>query len=211
MNFNRVFIFGDSYSTFEGYIPEGYATCYRTTGGLDVRDVSATWWHMLLSETNSTLVQNNSWSGSTIGYTGYDGVDCSATNSFIYRLEKLYQEGFFEQNTIDTVFVFGGTNDCWSSAPVGELKYSDWKKEDLYFVLPAICYFIHRLQEILPKANIVCIINTGLKESITEGLKSASDYYNVHSVRLKDIDKMEAHPTAKGMKQIKEQILDSFR
>ena len=33
------------------------------------------------------------------------------------------------------MFVFGGTNDSWSEAPLGEIKYTDWEDGELYSVL----------------------------------------------------------------------------
>ena len=86
MTLGNVLIFGDSYSTYEGDIPEGYAVYYsgHREKDPDISSVEKTWWGRLLSDTDSRLIQNNSWSGSTIGYTGYVG-DCSKTSSFIYR------------------------------------------------------------------------------------------------------------------------------
>ena len=205
----NVLIFGDSYSTFKGYIPEGYDIYYSEEGheGTDVRKVEETWWHQVISETNMNMVLNDSWSGSTIGYTGYDNADNSDTKSFICRLNKMEQRGFFKENKIDTVFVFGGTNDSWSNAPIGEMKYSDWSEKDLYFVLPAISFFLKRVKEVLPDSDIVCIINSELKEEITEGLKAASKYYGISTVELENIDKNCGHPTIKGMKGIAKQVI----
>ena len=212
MNFGKVLIFGDSYSTFKGFIPEGYDPYYDTaeSGGTDVKNVKDTWWHKLVAETGSELVLNNSWSGSTIGYTGYENADCSKTSSFIYRLEKLSEDGFFKENKIDTVFVFGGTNDSWSDAPIGELKYEGWKREDLYFVLPAVCYFLNKLKETVSGAAIHVLINTELKDEISDGIEKACDYYGLHSVRFKEIDKVDGHPTVAGMEQIKNAVLKSL-
>ena len=110
MALNNVIIFGDSYSTYLGHIPQGYAVYYsgRRETPPDLEDVSQTWWHQVISEADGKLVQNNSWSGSTICYTGYGCTDRSKSSSFIYRLNKLADEGFFKKNKIDTVFVFGG-------------------------------------------------------------------------------------------------------
>lgn len=207
MEFKNVLIFGDSYSTFNGYIPKGYAAYYSETGGTDVRNVNETWWHRLISETNSELVLNDSWSGSTICYTGYQNTDCSQTSSFICRLNKLIAGGFFKENEINTVFVFGGTNDSWSNAPIGELKFSNWEKQDLYNVLPAICHFIFKLKETLPAARIVWLMNSGLKPEISDGMKTACEYYDITSIKFDCIDKIEGHPTVKGMEDIKNQIL----
>lgn len=96
----------------------------------------------------------NSWSGSTICYTGYNNADCSKTSSFIYRYMKLKSEGFFQQNEIDGIIVFGGTNDSWANAPLGKLKYSGWHEEDLFNVLPAISYFANILKKDFPNANL---------------------------------------------------------
>jgi hypothetical protein len=77
MQFGNTLIIGDSYSTFKGYIPEGYAPYYTNEpGNTDVRRVEETWWHQLQAETDCRILLNNSWSGSTICHTGYDGVDC---------------------------------------------------------------------------------------------------------------------------------------
>ena len=94
MNKN-VMIFGDSYSTYDGYIPKGYAVYYADMecDNTDVRKVEETWWHRVCSDLSLHLVRNDSWSGSTLCNTGYNG-DCSETNSFIYRMETLEEKGF---------------------------------------------------------------------------------------------------------------------
>lgn len=211
MDLKNILIFGDSYSTFKGYIPDGFAVYYSEDGSgeTDVRSVDETWWYNLIRETDSRLIQNNSWSGSTICYTGYQG-DCSETSSFICRLKKLQNAGFFEDNEINTVFVFGGTNDSWANAPIGALKYSDWDKNDLFSVLPAFCCFINELKHTLPKADIIPVINTELKREIEEGFKSACVHYSIKPVVLQNIDKRGGHPTVKGMEEIKNQIINSL-
>lgn len=212
VNLKNVLIFGDSYSTFKGYIPEGYAKYYSESedAPTDVRRVSETWWHRVMTATSSNLVLNNSWSGSTIGFTGYNNSDCSRSSSFIYRFGKLAEEGYFENNEINTMFIFGGTNDSWSNAPLGEMKYSDWEREELFCVLPAICYFIDKARRTLPDARIICVINTDIKEEIRDALENASAHYGVEFLRLKDIDKVGGHPTVKGMAQISEQVIEAL-
>lgn len=211
MKLNRpiknIMIFGDSYSTFAGYVPKDYAVYYSNAekAETDVRHVEETWWHSLCTEMGWNLILNNSWSGTTIGNTGYDG-DCSKTSSFIYRLEKLVAEGFFETHEIDTVFVFGGTNDSWSNAPLGEIKFCDHTEEDLRSVCPAIAYFIGKIKAVLPEANLISIINTNLKPEIGEAIKAASAYHGTEYIALSRIDKLCGHPTVKGMAAIREQI-----
>lgn len=152
------------------------------------------------------LVLNNSWSGSTIGYTGYDNKDCT-DSSFIYRLKYLIEKGFFDNNKIDTAFVFGGTNDSWANAPLGEIKYSDWEDADLYFVLPAVCYFLNLIKQTLPQAKIYCLINTELKPEIASCMKDACAKYHITPITFNTIDKKSGHPTIQGMKDIRESVL----
>lgn len=205
-------IFGDSYSTFKDYIPAGYDVYYADWewSDTDVRKVTETWWYQVAEEKNLNLVLNNSWSGSTICYTGYNNIDCSKSSSFIYRLKQLIEADFFVKNEIDTVFVFGGTNDSWSNAPLGELKHDDWENDDLYYVLPAIYYFLKLLKETLPNADIYCLVNTEIKPEIISCLKDACERYSITPVTFEHIDKTCGHPTVQGMKDIKNSVLNAM-
>ena len=76
-----VSVLGDSYSTFEGYIPLGHAVWYTKrsdTKRTDVDDVKQTWWWQLISRGGYILGQNDSYSGATISYRGYRGEDYSS-------------------------------------------------------------------------------------------------------------------------------------
>ena len=208
MKLGNVLIIGDSYSTFEGYIDEGCAPYYgRSERKLesDVSAVEETWWYRLIAENDANLILNCSYSGTTICHTGYENNDYKEI-SFAGRLEKLIKDGFFEKNEINTVFVFGGTNDYWAGAPLGEIQYSGWETENLYKVFPATCYLFNKLKEVAPNAKIVKIINDGLGAEITAGLTCAAEHYGAVVVILENIDKVGGHPTVKGMKQITEQI-----
>ncbi len=207
---NNLVIFGDSYSTFKGFVPDDYEIYYSENERpeTDVTKVSQTWWHQVVNEGNLDLVLNNSWSGSPIGYTGYNNADCSKTSSFIYRLRQLIDDGFFDKNKIDTVFVFGGTNDSCCNAPLGEIKYSDWEEKDLYFVLPAVCYFLKLIKEALPQAKIYCLINADIiKPEIISCMKNACERYNITPIILENINKKCGHPTILGMTEIKNKVL----
>ena len=119
---------------------------------------------------------------------------------YMCRAVKMPQDANF-------TFVFGGTNDSWSNAPLGEMKFADWEEKDLFFVLPAICYFAYRLKTDLPKAEIVFIINTEIKEEIQNCMEELAIRYGIKAVRLQDISKDEGHPNKEGMEQICQQVL----
>jgi hypothetical protein len=203
----NIAIMGDSYSTFDGSIPQGYLSYYPK---LDVQTKEDTWWDKMVGKTGVNLVLNDSWSGSTICYTGWRKEDCSQTSSFICRYRKLKAAGFFQQNEIDTLFVFGGTNDSWADSPLGEMMLSGWSETDLYNVLPAICYLISILKEDMPQLNVVFIINSGLKEEIVQCIKRAAVYYGISAISLGEIQKENGHPTAQGMTDICNELISSL-
>ena len=208
MKKKNAIIFGDSYSTFDDFVPKGYAVYYhvKPRPETDVTKVSETWWYPLCEELSLNLVRNDSWSGSPLSFTGWDMADCSHSTSFIYRLEKLIDEGFFEENKIDTVFAFGTTNDSWCGAPLGEIKIDGITREDLYSVCPAVAYFIKKLKDTFPNADVNFIMNTGLKDEISDAIRKSCEHFGVRCIELSDIDKRCGHPTVAGMKSIKEQV-----
>ena len=206
----NILIFGDSYSTLEGYIPQGYAVYYslnrEDTAHFNIGAPEDTWWGKVIQATNSTLLLNDSWSGSTVCHTGYSGYN--ENQSFVGRLNKYIAEGFFEKNEIDTVFVFGGTNDSWSDAPLGEEMSEGWKREDFFHVLPAVHYFFKKLREILPDAKIYGIGNCGIKGVIVDAIVHACERIGAKAIVLTDaVDKKSGHPTVQGMIDIKDQVL----
>ena len=195
---------GDSYSTYEGYIPEEYHFYYSDERTEDpiVKGVEKTWWTMLANENNLNIILNDSFSGSTICNTVRE--ELPVESSFINRMDQYINENFFVKNPINTMFIFGGTNDSWIDAPVGNLKYSDWTDDELKCVLPAFCYLIHRAKEVVE--DVIVIINTNLKQEITQGFIDACEKNEMKCLCLKGIDKERGHPTELGMKQICEQV-----
>lgn len=197
-----VSILGDSYSTFDGYmVPDTNFVWYNTriTQKTDVTSVKQTWWYQFIKDNNYKLEVNNSFSGSTICNTGYQKQDYS-TRSFIRRMDNL--------GSPDVIFIFGATNDAWANAPIGLFKYNDWTKEELYDFRPAMAYMLDYMLSRYPNVKIYFLLNSDLKETINESVKTICKHYNVDCIELKDIDKKEGHPSIKGMKQISNQISD---
>ena len=207
----NIFIMGDSYSTYKGHIPEGY-NCYYGNDDPNapvIASVEKTWWKMLSSKMNYNIAMNDSFSGSTVCNTVRENY--SISSSFVSRIDKYIEENFFEENKIDEIFLFGGTNDSWTDAPLGELKYENWTADDLKCVLPAFCYILHKFKNTIKVSDVTVIINTELKESIADGIKSACAKYGFLYVQLKDIDKINGHPTTLGMEQIANQVADCLK
>lgn len=204
LNIGNVFILGDSYSTFEGCIPQSYDSWYFTEpkNNTDVTNKAQTWWYRLAENTDSVLIRNESYSGTTICNTGYEGSYCPET-SFIGRFDRLCGEGFFKENTVDTFFVFGGTNDSWANSPVGEVKTENLDCESLKSTLPAFSYLLKAIKKNLPNADTVVIINNAeIKEEITNGMVKLCELYGVSYIKLNGISRQSGHPDITGMEQI---------
>ena len=200
-----VSVLGDSYSTYEGYVsPSTNEMWYYAKHGnnTDVSDVTQTWWWQVVHDGGFRLCQNNSYSGSTIGYHGYDGNDYSE-RSFLSRMDNL--------GCPDVIFVFGATNDSWAGEPVGDYKYEGWTKGDFYTFRPAMAYMLHHMQRRYPNVPIYFILNTELREDITESCRTICSHYGIKCIALHDIDKKNGHPSIKGMKSIAEQVLKAMK
>lgn len=205
----RIFIMGDSYSTYGGYIPEDYLAYYsddRQTAPI-VSGVDKTWWKILEQETQLQVVLNDSYSGSTVCNSVREGLPLSS--SFVRRMDHYLSEDYFAANRIDTLIIFGGTNDSWLEIPLGHLTYSDWTQEDLLQVLPAFCYLLAKATT--NPLRVIVIINSELNPQLVENLDLACAHYGVECVHLEDIDKENSHPTELGMVQIAQQVCPSFR
>ena len=102
----RVSILGDSYSTFYEHVrPSTNLSWYGVPDEPkenDVRNVEQTWWSILTRGDAYRLEVNNSYSGSTICCTGYDGADYS-DRAFIARTLNLGDP--------EVIIIFGSTND----------------------------------------------------------------------------------------------------
>lgn len=199
----RVSILGDSYSTFEDFVtPSSNELWYyarNDTSKTDVNRVQDTWWWQFVHDNGMKLEINNSYSGATIGYGGYDGNDYSA-RSFLRRMYNI--------GSPDILLVFGATNDSWSGEQVGEYKYCDWTWGDFYNFRPAMAYMVNWIKLHHPNVKVYYIINSDLRKDITESMKVICRHYGVPYIQLENIDKKNGHPTVKGMKAIAEQVGD---
>ncbi len=196
----KVSILGDSYSTFKDYNPEGYHPFYPDANN-DVKEVEQTWWDLYIKAKGYQLEKNNSWGGTTICNTGYFHRDVSSS-SFTSRVDML--------GNPDIIFLFGGTNDAWAGAPVGEYKYDDWTAEDMKNFRPALACLLDMLQKRYPKAKIYSLLNSELREEINESMRVVCKHYGVQLIELHDIEKQNGHPSISGMKSICEQLLEAI-
>lgn len=196
-----VAVLGDSYSTFEGFIPQGNEVWYHVPADLkhtDVTKVEQTWWWQVIKEGGYKKGMINSYSGATICYTGYNDADYSA-RSFITRATNL--------GNPDIILICGATNDSWCGAPVGNYKYENWKRADLYTFRPAMAKLLNDIQEYYPGVAVYFILNSELREDINASVLEICKHYQIPVIKLHDIDKISGHPSVKGMKSFAQQVL----
>jgi len=198
----RISILGDSYSTFRNWIPKGNAVYYPTPKSKnDVSSVEECWWHIVVKELGAKLEKNDSWSGSTICFTGYYGKD-ACRSSFVNRVNLLGDP--------DLILICGGTNDSWANSPVGEYKWEKWNRTDLYSFRPAMAKMLAEIKTLYPGARVIFILNSGLKPAINDSVRKICSYYGVQCVDLKNIDKQSSHPSVKGMKEFARQVIEAI-
>ena len=196
-----VSVLGDSYSTYENFMtPSTNELWYYGKNApqkTDVQNVRQTWWHQVIKENGWRLCINNSYSGATVSYSGYDGNDYR-DRSFNTRMDNLGQP--------DVIFVFGATNDSWAGAPVGEYKYENINFGDLYSFRPALARMLQWMTDRYINTEIYFILNDDLRDEIDESVKMICQHYGVPVIELEKIDKMSGHPSVKGMRQIADQV-----
>ena len=159
------------------------------------------WWHLVTAAIGGELEKNESWSGSTICYTGYNAKDFSSF-SFVTRANRLGNPSL--------ILVCGGTNDSWANAPIGEYKWNDWTKEELYSFRPAMAKLLFDLKTFYPNAKVYFILNSELKPDINDSVHEICTHYNVPCIDLKDIEKQSGHPSIKGMKSFADQVVEAI-
>ena len=202
----RVTIFGDSYSTFEGYLtPDTNESWYFTADnphrqkGNDVVSVEQTWWWQVIDQMGWKLEMNNSYSGATVGYAGYN-YDNYKPRSFNTRVENL--------GNPDIILSCCITNDSWTGELVGDYKWANWTDNDLWFFRPAMARLCSVIKQNYPMARIYFILNTELKPEHAESMRVICRHYGLPLIELHDIDKQWGHPSQAGMKAIAQQVMD---
>lgn len=198
-------VLGDSYSTFQGFIPEGNAIWYYNPPKRDMTDVESveqTWWWQVIKEGGYRLGVNNSYSGATVCNTGYRDEDYS-DRSFVTRCQKL--------GTPDIILICGATNDSWAGVPIGQYKYEGWKRADLYTFRPAMAKMLSDIRQHYPNVEVYFILNSELKKEINESVAEVCRHYGVSLICLHDIDKKSGHPSVAGMKSFAQQVLKAIR
>ena len=205
----KVTIFGDSYSTFEGWLtPASNESWYYKPGNPaknkdnDVVAVEQTWWWQVIDEMGWQLEMNNSYSGSTVGYYGYQNENYQP-RSFNTRVDNL--------GNPDVILSCCITNDSWTGEKVGDYKWANWTENDMWYFRPAMARLCSTIRQNYPMAKVYFILNTQLKEEHAESMRVICRHYGLPLIELHDIDKQDGHPSQQGMKAIAAQVIEFIK
>ncbi len=202
-------ILGDSYSVFEGYVyPETNDVWpYDSIG---VTSAEQMWWFKVANEKGWVMERNNSFSGSLVcNYSGFNSGLYYAPNSFLRRLDGL--------GCPDVIFIFGGVHDMWNGAPLGDYVYSDWTKEQLCAIRPALACLFDGLKRLYPKAKLYFMtdidfcpggIDDQRRLEYIELVHRIANHFHVDCIDLYDIQKTRWHPNVQGQENIANQMIE---
>ena len=142
-------VMGNSISTYEGYLPSGYAVYYATYRGYTANlQVGDTWWMQLSRMTGMTFLTNSSWSGSRVATTSDKSLISAFTSDD--RINSVGRAGI-----PDAIIIAGGTND-WSGgkSPLGE--YSTTVFDDSLTFRGAYTMLLYKLKKRYPNIILLC-------------------------------------------------------
>ncbi len=144
-------IMGDSISTFDEWIPEGYYDFYPMNG--EVANVNQTWWKMVMDDMDMELCANASSSGSTcIGDSM--GMDNPQHGCSDFRIADLMgNNGTYP----DIIIVYMGTNDFLMAVPLGSNDGTQYVEEgEIDNFSDAYSLMLDKLAAYYPGADIFC-------------------------------------------------------
>ena len=191
----RIGVIGDSISSFEGMIPEGYRFYYPKSD-CDVDTWQKTYWGVLItSYWKGELDMNCSYSGGCVA-------PCPAKalgSDFVSRVRDFVDP--------DIVLIHGGTNDCIASNGISQGSYD---YDSPFGMLDTYCHFresyiavIRYIQEHHPDAKIIIVLGDHVTGDFAESVVEIAEHYALPLVDFRgdaNVTKYSgSHPDAAGM------------
>lgn len=138
-------LLGDSISTFEGYIPEGYIPFYTR----EMMDPAETWWNQFAALSGWILLTNSSWSGSiAISYSSWHPAFSMTSDIRISDLSSVAVPNY--------VIILDGVND-WGYGLWDLGEYQPGTSDpDLSTFRGAYSYLVQRIKQRYPRTQVIC-------------------------------------------------------
>lgn len=148
----KVSFYGDSISTFAGYIPSGNVAWY-TGSNCGVSSVGDTWWKKLMDALGMSLHVNNSWSGRFVS-SHADTWEGRTTNAG-YKQANI--DALAKNDTApDVIVILLGINDFNNEAPIGTYDGTTAVPTDASTFTNGYGIMLDRIMTTYPLARVYC-------------------------------------------------------
>lgn len=147
----KLSIYGDSISTFAGYIPTGNAT-YYTGSNAGVTSVDDTWWKKVDDALGLELLVNNSWSGRAV--SSIRDSQTGHTTDAGYKQANIDVLG--SEGDPDIIIIKLGINDFNQGALLGTYDGSTALPNDPTNFTDAYAMMLDRIMTTYPLADVYC-------------------------------------------------------
>ncbi len=137
---------GDSITTYQGYIPNGYDTYYTASNLASVDD---TWWKKVIDATGMNLCVNESYSGTRVAVTSWLG-------DYAGCLPKRCMNLHTAEHIPDKIFVAIGCNDFNNEIEIGEYSASKGLNFDNTKFTDAYAQMLYYITTKYPMAKVYC-------------------------------------------------------
>lgn len=161
----KISIYGDSISTYAGYIPTGNAT-YYTGSNCGVSSVNDTWWKKVIDALGLELLVNNSWSGRAVSSIR-DSWEAHPTDAGYKEANVLQLK---DGTTLpDIIIVKLGINDFNDGCQLGTYDGSSALPSDPTKFTDAYAMMMDLIMTNFPLARVYCCLLMQCERSGTAG------------------------------------------
>ena len=199
LNGKTISILGDSISTFEPFIPSGFASFYPYPTA-DVNDVNMTWWMQVINKVGGRLFVNNSYSGTCVA-----DLSSNATKN-IGRINY----NLIGNKYADVLIIYMGSNDC-ASGSINEATFKAGYKQ-----------MLDNIKKVCPNQEIILMTLTSTSFYSATKQKAFNniirEYASSYKLRLVDVENTSlddhkvdsAHPDYSGMKILADAVINEL-
>ena len=221
----KVAIYGDSVSTYEGYINgvdgDSKHMAYYSNQQMSM---SETWWARVINSKGWRLLANDSIRNTRVTWDG-------TTNDNERIGQKYYMAGDYRTNSVgskgvpDKILIFAGINDIYADeVSIGSVSSATSNNDSVF--ANAYNSMIKKLKSKYPNADIVCIIpyipkyqtnstviRTNQIGDVITGIAKNNNlkYVDLRTINFANEDFLEGiHPSSSGMEKIANAIARSI-
>lgn len=150
LKYKKISFLGDSITTFQGWIPSGYAVFYPKPF---LNDVEQTWWKQLINVTGMELVKNCAWSGSRL-----TGNAASTTSASAGCSNKRIADLADGDRIPDIIIILISINDFNADTPLGTWDGGVLPEDstNVTTICEGYALMLSKIMKAYPSAEVFC-------------------------------------------------------